>query len=39
VKVLLDENLDRRLRTHLAPHEVFTAGFEVLITGDQTIHY
>jgi hypothetical protein len=28
VKVLLDENLDRRLRTNLDPHQVFTAGYK-----------
>jgi hypothetical protein len=59
VKVLLDENLDHRLRMHLGAHEVFTAsykgwdgfkngkllqaaeddGFDVLITGDQTLCY
>jgi hypothetical protein len=59
VKVLLDENLDHRLRNNLGPHDVFTAsykgwdglkngellrvaeadGFEVLITGDQTLSY
>jgi hypothetical protein len=59
VKVLLDENLDHRLRRHLGAHEVFTTsymgwagfkngrlleaaegdGFEVLITGDQTLAY
>ena len=58
-KVLLDENLDHRLRTNLGAHEVFTAsyqgwdglkngkllqvaeegGFDVLVTGDSTIHY
>jgi len=27
VKVLLDENLDHRLRTNLGPHEVFTASY------------
>jgi hypothetical protein len=57
MKVLLDENLDHRLRNHLGAHEVFTAsymewdglkngnliqaaegdGFEVLLTGDQTL--
>jgi len=57
VKVLLDENLDHRLRSNLGTHEVFTAsykgwdglrngellraaeadGFEVLVTGDQTL--
>jgi hypothetical protein len=57
LKVLLDENLDHRLRYDLAPHEVFTAsfkgwdglkngsllgaaeddGFDVLVTGDQTL--
>jgi hypothetical protein len=59
VKVLLDENLDHRLRKHLGSHEVFTAsyqgwdgfkngrlldaaeedGFDVLLTGDQTLSY
>jgi hypothetical protein len=59
VKVLLDENLDHRLRIHLGAHEVFTAsykgwdgfkngkllqaaeddGFDVLVTGDQTLYY
>jgi len=59
VKVLLDENLDHRLRKTLGSHEVFTAsykgwdgfkngellqaaeddGFDVLVTGDQTLHY
>jgi hypothetical protein len=59
VKVLLDENLDHRLRNHLGSHEVFTAsymgwdgfkngrllqaaekdGFDVLVTGDQTLSY
>jgi predicted nuclease of predicted toxin-antitoxin system len=59
VKVLLDENLDHRLRKALGSHEVFTAsykgwegfkngallqaaendGFDVLVTGDQTLHY
>jgi hypothetical protein len=59
MKVLLDENLDRRLRNHLGSHEVFTAsymgwdglqngnlirvaeedGFDVLLTGDQTLYY
>jgi hypothetical protein len=59
VKVLLDENLDRRLRKHLGFHDVFTVnfqgwnglkngkllvaaegdGFEVLVTGDQTLFY
>jgi hypothetical protein len=59
VKVLLDENLDRRFRKNLGSHEVFTAsfkgwnglkngsllaaaeedGFEVLLTGDQTLSY
>ena len=58
-KVLLDENLDHRLRTNLGAHEVFTAsykgwdglkngklleaveegGFDVLVTGDRTIHH
>jgi hypothetical protein len=28
VKVLLDENLDHRLRTHLAGHEVFTVRYQ-----------
>jgi hypothetical protein len=28
VKVLLDENLDRRLRKNLGAHEVFTAGYK-----------
>lgn len=57
MKVLLDENLDHRLRNQLGTHEVFTAsflgwdglangklldaaeasGFEVLVTGDQTL--
>jgi hypothetical protein len=27
VKVLLDENLDHRLRSHLGAHEVFTASY------------
>jgi hypothetical protein len=27
VKVLLDENLDHRLRNHLGSHEVFTANY------------
>ena len=27
MKVLLDENLDHRLRKHLTGHQVFTAGF------------
>jgi hypothetical protein len=27
VKVLLDENLDHRLRKNLGPHEVFTASY------------
>jgi hypothetical protein len=27
VVVLLDENLDHRLRLHLSPHEVFTVAF------------
>jgi hypothetical protein len=27
VKILLDENLDHRLRRHLDPHEVFTASY------------
>ncbi len=60
MKLLLDENLDHRLRKHLAcAHEVFTVsyrgwsglkngeliqsaegdGFDVLITGDQTLYY
>jgi len=59
VKVLLDENLPHRLRTHLGSHEVFTVryqgwsglkngellrsaendGFEVFLTGDQTLPY
>lgn len=59
MKVLLDENLDHRLRNHLGAHEVFTAsymgwdgfkngrllhaaeegGFDVLVTGDQTLSY
>jgi len=59
MKVLLDENLDHRLRSHLGSHEVFVAsymgwdglkngkliqaaeedGFEVLLTGDQTLCY
>ena len=59
MKVLLDENLDHRLRKHLGSHEVFTAsymgwdglkngqllqvaedgGFDVLVTGDQTLAY
>lgn len=59
MKVLLDENLDHRLRNHLGAHEVFTAsykgwdglkngnlirvaeddGFDVLLTGDQTLYY
>jgi predicted nuclease of predicted toxin-antitoxin system len=59
VKILLDENLDHRLREYLGSHEVFTAsfkgwdglkngklldaaesdGFEVLLTGDQTLHH
>ncbi len=59
MKVLLDQNLDRRLRKHLGSHEVFTAsykgwqalkngqlldvaereGFDVLVTGDQTLSY
>lgn len=59
MKVLLDENLDHRLREALGTHEVFTAsyqgwhglkngellhaaeadGFDVLITGDQTLSY
>lgn len=28
MKVLLDENLDRRLRKNLDPHEVFTANYK-----------
>lgn len=28
MKVLLDENLDHRLRQHLGSHEVFTASFQ-----------
>jgi hypothetical protein len=28
VKILLDENLDHRLRRHLGSHEVFTASFK-----------
>ena len=59
MKVLLDENLDHRLRNHFGSHEVFTAsymgwdgfkngrllqaaennGFDVLVTGNQTICY
>jgi hypothetical protein len=59
LKVLLDENLDHRLRRGLTPHDVFTAsylgwdglkngrlpraaedeGFDVLVTGDRTLHY
>ena len=59
MKVLLDENLDHRLRGNLGSHEVFTAsykgwdglkngnliraaegdGFDVLLTGDQTLFY
>jgi hypothetical protein len=59
MKVLLDENLDHRLRNHLGSHEVFTAsykgwdglkkgnlirvaeedGFDLLLTGDQTLCY
>jgi hypothetical protein len=59
VKVLLDENLDRRFREGLGTHQVFTAsfmgwggfkngklllaaetdGFDVLITGDQSLSY
>ena len=59
MRVLLDENLDHRLRKHLSAHEVFTAsymgwdglkngslleaaerdGFDVLITGDQSLRY
>jgi len=59
LKVLLDENLPHRLRTHLGSHEVFTVGyqgwsglkngellrsaendgFEVFLTGDQTLPY
>jgi hypothetical protein len=37
VKLLLDENLDHRLRKNLGPHEVFTAayqGWEGLKNGD-----
>ncbi|MBL8293295.1 MAG: DUF5615 family PIN-like protein [Bryobacterales bacterium] len=57
MKVLLDENIDHRLRRHLGSHDIITVsfrgwdglkngklldvaerdGFEVLITGDQTI--
>ena len=59
MKVLLDENIDHRLRKHLGSHDVVTAsfrgwdglkngklleaaegeGFEVLVTGDQTLSY
>jgi hypothetical protein len=59
LKVLLDENLNHRLRHALSPHDVFTAsykgwdglkngsllraaeddGFDVLVTGDQTLHH
>lgn len=59
MKVLLDENLDHRLRRHLGAHEVSTAsflgwdglkngkllaaaegdGFDVLLTGDQTLAF
>ena len=59
MKILLDENLDHRLRGYLGSHEVFTAsfkgwdglksgklldvaesdGFEVFLTGDQTLYY
>ncbi len=59
MKILLDENLDRRLRDKLGLHEVFSVrclgwnglrngallqsaedhGFEVLISGDQTLRY
>ena len=59
MKVLLDENLDHRLRKNLGSNQVFTAsykgwdglkngkllqacesdGFEVLLTGDQTLYY
>jgi hypothetical protein len=59
MKVLLDENLDHRLRGNLGAHEIFTAsykgwdglkngnlirvaeydGFDVLLTGDQTLCY
>lgn len=28
MKVLLDENLDHRLRNHLGPHEVYTASYQ-----------
>ncbi|HEX4134270.1 MAG TPA: hypothetical protein VHY84_06580 [Bryobacteraceae bacterium] len=28
MKVLLDENLDHRLRRHLGSHEVFTVSFK-----------
>ncbi len=27
MKVLLDENLDRRLRSHLGAHDIFTASY------------
>ncbi|MCX6595870.1 MAG: hypothetical protein NTV70_05840 [Acidobacteria bacterium] len=59
MKILLDENLDHRLRKYLNPHQAVTAtfqgwgglkngklldaaergGFDVLITGDQTLAY
>ena len=59
MKVLIDENLPHRLRTHLRGHDVFTVrykgwsglkngellriaqegGFEVFVTGDQTIAF
>ena len=59
MKILLDENLDHRLRNQLGNHEVFTAsymgwdglkngkliraaeeaGFDLLLTGDQTLCY
>ena len=59
MKVLLDENLPRRLRNNLGNHDVFTVsfkgwaglengellqaaeaeGFEVFVTGDQTLSY
>ncbi|MGD0628626.1 MAG: hypothetical protein ABR987_04695 [Terracidiphilus sp.] len=59
MKILLDENLDHRLRRHPGSHEVFTAsfkgwdglkngklldvaesdGFDVFLTGDQTLYY
>jgi len=58
MKVLLDENLDHRLRKSLGDHEIFTTiymgwaglkngklldaaeedGFDVLLTGDQTLY-